>query len=62
MEKRSAYTPGWTGLVDAAHRIRTKQFVLDGEAVLRISAFDGLYSGHHNDKEQAVRAVHRKAR
>jgi bifunctional non-homologous end joining protein LigD len=37
-------------------RIRTKHFVLDGEAVLLgvdgISDFDGLYSGTHNDKVQ----------
>jgi hypothetical protein len=36
-------------IVEAARRIRTKQFVLDGEAVLLgvdgISDFDGLYSG-----------------
>src|SRR5262245_1248595 len=41
---------------DAARRIRTKQFVLDGEAVLLgvegISDFDGLYSGQHNDEIQ----------
>jgi len=48
----------WTNryplIVEAAHRIRTKQFVLDGEAVLlgvdEISDFDGLYSGQHNDE------------
>jgi len=41
----------WTSrypFVEAARRIRTKQFVLDGEAVLlgvdSISHFDGLYS------------------
>jgi ATP-dependent DNA ligase len=37
-------------------RVRTKQFVLDGEAVLLgvdgISDFDGLYSGQHNDEIQ----------
>jgi bifunctional non-homologous end joining protein LigD len=36
-------------IVEAARRIRTSQFVLDGEAVLLgvdgISDFDGLYSG-----------------
>jgi ATP-dependent DNA ligase len=50
----------WTSryplIVEAAHRIRTKQFVLDGEAVLLgvdgISDFDGLYSGRHNDEVQ----------
>src|SRR5689334_22324963 len=50
----------WTSryplIVEAARRIRTKQFVLDGEAVLLgvdgISDFDGLYSGHHNDEVQ----------
>ena len=48
----------WTSryplIVDAARRIRSKQFVLDGEAVLLgvdgISDFDGLYSGQHNDE------------
>ena len=43
-------------IVEAARRIRTKQFVLDGEAVLLgvdgISDFDGLYSGKHNDEIQ----------
>src|SRR4029453_7286797 len=50
----------WTSryplIVEAAHRIRTKQFVLDGEAVRLgvdgISDFDGLYSGKHNDEVQ----------
>jgi bifunctional non-homologous end joining protein LigD len=50
----------WTSryplIVDAARRIRTKQFVLDGEAVLLgvdgISDFDGLYSGQNNDEVQ----------
>jgi bifunctional non-homologous end joining protein LigD len=50
----------WTSryplIVDAARRIRTKQFVLDGETVLLgvdgISDFDGLYSGQHNDEIQ----------
>src|SRR5262245_34764136 len=48
----------WTSryplIVEAARRIRTKQFVLDGEAVLLgvegISDFDGLCSGQHNDE------------
>jgi bifunctional non-homologous end joining protein LigD len=43
-------------MVEAARRIRTKQFVLDGEAVLLgvngISDFDGLYNGQHNDEIQ----------
>ena len=50
----------WTSryplIVEAAHRIRTKQFVLDGEAVLLgvdgISDFDGLYSGQHDEEIQ----------
>ena len=50
----------WTSryplIVEAARRIRTRQFVLDGEAVLLgvdgISDFDGLYSGQHNDEIQ----------
>src|SRR5512138_741218 len=48
----------WTSryplIVEAARRIRTNQFVLDGEAVLLgvdgISDFDGLYSGTHTDE------------
>jgi bifunctional non-homologous end joining protein LigD len=43
-------------IVEAARRIKTSQFVLDGEAVLLgvdgISNFDGLYSGKHNDEIQ----------
>jgi bifunctional non-homologous end joining protein LigD len=50
----------WTSryplIAEAARRIRTSQFVLDGEAVLLgvdgISDFDGLYSGKHNDEVQ----------
>jgi ATP-dependent DNA ligase len=50
----------WTSryplIVEAVRRIRSKQFVLDGEAVLLgvdgISDFDGLYSGKHNDEIQ----------
>jgi len=50
----------WTSryplIVEAARRIRTKQFVLDGEAVLLgvdgISDFAGLYNGKHNDEIQ----------
>jgi bifunctional non-homologous end joining protein LigD len=50
----------WTSryplIVEAARRIRIKQFVIDGEAVLLgvdgISDFDGLYSGKHNDEVQ----------
>ena len=42
--------------MEAARPIRTKQFVLDGEAWLLgfdgISDFDGLYSGQHNDEIQ----------
>jgi bifunctional non-homologous end joining protein LigD len=48
----------WTSryplIVEAARRIRTKQFVIDGETVLLgvdgISDFEGLYSGRHNDE------------
>ena len=48
----------WTKLypliAEAARRIKTTQFVLDGEAVLLgvdgISDFEGLYSGQHNDE------------
>jgi bifunctional non-homologous end joining protein LigD len=50
----------WTSryplIVEAARRIRTNQFVIDGEAVLLgvdgISDFDGLYSGQHYDEIQ----------
>jgi bifunctional non-homologous end joining protein LigD len=50
----------WTSryplIVEAARRIKTNQFVIDGEAVLLgvdgISDFDGLYSGKHNDEIQ----------
>jgi len=60
METRSACTPATAMagpvatplIVEAARRIRTNQFVLDGEAGLRISDFDGLCSGQHNDKVQ----------
>jgi hypothetical protein len=49
-------TFGYPLIVEAARRIRTKHFVLDGEAVLLgvdgISDFDGLYSGQHNDEIQ----------
>jgi bifunctional non-homologous end joining protein LigD len=50
------WTTRYPLIVEAARRIRTKQFVLDGEAVLLgvdgISNFDGLYSGQHNDEIQ----------
>jgi bifunctional non-homologous end joining protein LigD len=43
-------------IAEAARRIKTNQFVLDGEAVLLgvdgISDFDGLYSEKHNDEIQ----------
>ena len=43
-------------IIEATRRIRTKQFVFGGEAVLLsvdgISDFDGLYSGQHNDEIQ----------
>jgi ATP-dependent DNA ligase len=50
----------WTSryplIVEAARRIRTKQFVIDGEAVPLgvdgISDFDGLYGGKQNDEVQ----------
>lgn len=55
---RSGYD--WTNryplIAEAARRIRTKQFVIDGEAVLLgvdgISDFDGLYAGTNNDEVQ----------
>jgi ATP-dependent DNA ligase len=43
-------------IVEAAHRIKTTRFVLDGESVLLgvdgISDFDGLYGGKHIDEIQ----------
>jgi bifunctional non-homologous end joining protein LigD len=43
-------------IVDAARRIRQKQFVLDGEAVVLgvdgISDFEALYSRQHDDEVQ----------
>jgi bifunctional non-homologous end joining protein LigD len=43
-------------ITEAALRIRSTSFVLDGEAVLlgvdRISDFDGLHSRQHNDEVQ----------
>ncbi|MBO4228355.1 DNA ligase [Bradyrhizobium neotropicale] len=43
-------------IAETARQIRTKQFVLDGEAVLLgvdgISDFDGLHSGKYNDEVQ----------
>src|SRR5215510_7425845 len=50
----------WTSryplIVEAARRIRTRQFVIDGEAVLLgvdgISDFDGLHSKQHDDEVQ----------
>jgi len=41
-------------IVESARKIRSRQFVLDGEAVVlgvdRISSFDDLVSGKHNDE------------
>ena len=50
----------WTSryplIVEAARRIRTKQFVIDGEAVLIVVDglfdFDGLHSKQHDDEVQ----------
>ena len=43
-------------IVEAARRIKTRQFVIDGEAVLLgvdgISDFDGLHGGNQNDEGQ----------
>src|SRR5262245_41013646 len=64
MPIESGFTPVTATIGRAAIRLlgmrragsRTKQFVLDGEAVLLgvngISDFDGLYSGRHNDEIQ----------
>jgi bifunctional non-homologous end joining protein LigD len=45
------WTTRYPLIVEAARRIKTGQFVIDGEAVLvgvdGISDFDGLYSGKH---------------
>jgi bifunctional non-homologous end joining protein LigD len=41
-------------IVEAARRIKTNRFVIDGEAVVLggdgISDFDGQYCGQHNDE------------
>jgi bifunctional non-homologous end joining protein LigD len=58
----------WTSryplIVEAARRIRTKQFVIDGEAVLLavngISDFDGLYSKTQR-RGPALRLRHSRA-
>jgi ATP-dependent DNA ligase len=50
------WTKKYPLVAEAARRIKTTRFVLDGEAVLvgvdGISDFDGLYSGKHNDEVQ----------
>jgi ATP-dependent DNA ligase len=50
------WTTPYPLIVEAARRIKTSQFVIDGEAVLLgvdgISDFDGLYSGKQNDEIQ----------
>jgi bifunctional non-homologous end joining protein LigD len=50
------WTTRYPLIVEAARRIKTSQFVLDGEAVLLgvdgISNFDGLYSGKQNNEVQ----------
>jgi bifunctional non-homologous end joining protein LigD len=50
------WTDRYPLIAEAARRIKTSQFVIDGEAVLLgvdgISDFDGLYSGKHNDEIQ----------
>jgi bifunctional non-homologous end joining protein LigD len=53
------WTKKYPLVAEAARRIKTTQFVLDGEAVLLgvdgISDFDGLYSGQHNDENSTLR-------
>ena len=43
-------------ITDAARKVRQKQFVIDGEAVILgvdgVSDFDALHSGKHNDEVQ----------
>ena len=43
-------------IVEAARRLRQKQFVIDGEAVILgidgASDFDALFAGRHNDEVQ----------
>lgn len=50
------WTDKYPLIVEAAHRMRTSSFVLDGEAVLLgvdgRSDFDGLHSRQHNDGVQ----------
>lgn len=50
------WTKRYPLIVEAAHRIKTSQFVIDGEAVLLgadgISDFDGLYGGKQNREVQ----------
>jgi bifunctional non-homologous end joining protein LigD len=50
------WTDKYPLIVQAAMRIRSTSFVLDGEAVLLgvdgISDFDGLHSRRHNDEVQ----------
>ena len=50
------WTDRYPRIVEAARKIRQKQFVLDGEAVILgvdgIADFDALHSGRHNDEVQ----------
>ena len=50
------WTDRYPWIVEAARKIRQKQFVLDGEAVVLgvdgIADFDALHSGRHNDEVQ----------
>lgn len=48
------FTKRYPLIVEAARRIKTKQFVIDGEAVVLgvdgVSDFDALYGGKHNNE------------
>jgi hypothetical protein len=50
------WTDRYPWIVEAARKIRQKQFVLNGEAVILgvdgVSDFDALYSGQQNDEVQ----------
>ena len=50
------WTKRYPWIVEAAHKVRQKRFVLDGEAVVLgvdgVSDFDALHSGKHDDEVQ----------
>jgi bifunctional non-homologous end joining protein LigD len=50
------WTKRYPWIVEAAHRNKSKQFVIDGEAVIlgvdRVSDFDALHAGGNGDEVQ----------